>query len=116
MLTKPSAKFPQVFASGASDTLRMTPEFARFLTSAEELAKKSGDDYVTAERLLLATAMAQGTQGAKVLNYAGVTAENLNRAINEMRGGRKADSASAESGYDARQEIHARSHASRAQG
>ena len=94
-------KIPQVFASGASDTLRMTPEFARFLTSAEDVAKKAGDDYVTAERLLLAISLAQGTSAQKILTEAGVTSENLNRAINEMRGGRKAESASAESGYDA---------------
>src|ERR1700733_15764663 len=41
------AKIPQVYASGSADTLRMTPEFARFLTSAEKIAKKAGDNYVT---------------------------------------------------------------------
>src|ERR1700735_3347230 len=43
-------KIPKVFATGTADQLRMTPEFARLLTAAEDLAKKAGDSYVTAER------------------------------------------------------------------
>ncbi len=94
-------KTPKVFATGNADQLRMTPEFARLTASAEEIAKKAGDEYVTAERLLLAIAMAEGTNAQKAVLSAGVTAEKLNRAINDMRGGRKADSANAEGSYDA---------------
>jgi len=94
-------KIPKVFATGAADQLRLTPEFARLLTSAEDIAKKAGDSYVTAERLLLAIALAQGTNAQKALASSGVSTEALNRAINEMRGGRKAESAGAEQGYDA---------------
>ena len=94
-------KIPQVFAEGKADQLRMSPEFARFMTTVNEIAKKAGDSYVTVERLLLALAMSQGANAQKILAGAGVDPEALNKAINDMRGGRKADSTSAESGYDA---------------
>ena len=94
-------KVPQVYAEGAADHLRLSPEFARLLSSAEEIAKKAGDSYVTAERMLLALALAANTNAQRALNAAGVKAEDLNRVINEMRGGRKADSTNAEQGYEA---------------
>ncbi|MER2519769.1 MAG: ATP-dependent chaperone ClpB [Bdellovibrionales bacterium] len=95
------AKIPQVFAQGDADHLRLTAEFARVLTTAEDVAKRSGDSFVTVERLLLAIALSQGSETQKILAAAGVAAEALNKAINDMRGGRKADSASAEQGYEA---------------
>ncbi|MFY9288585.1 MAG: ATP-dependent chaperone ClpB [Alphaproteobacteria bacterium] len=94
-------KIPQVFAEGSADQLSMSPEFARLVTSAQEIAKKAGDSFVTVERLLLALALNQGSQAQKILSAAGLSAEALNKTINEMRGGRTADSASAEEGYDA---------------
>jgi ATP-dependent Clp protease ATP-binding subunit ClpB len=94
-------KIPEVYAQGSADQLRMSPEFARLLASVNEIAKKAGDSYVTVERLLLGIALATGTNAQKALASSGVTAESLNKAINDMRGGRKADSASAEEGYDA---------------
>ena len=95
------AKIPEVYAQGSADQLRMAPEFARFLTSANEITKKAGDSYVTVERMLLAIALAQGTTAQKALLGSGLTAEALNKAINDARGGRKADSRGAEQGYDA---------------
>jgi ATP-dependent Clp protease ATP-binding subunit ClpB len=94
-------KIPQVYAQGAADQLRSTPEFARMLVTADEIAKKAGDNYVTVERMLLAIALAAGSNAQKILSDAGVSADALNRAINDMRGGRKAESANAEEGYDA---------------
>ena len=61
--------------------------------SAEEIAEKAGDSYVTAERLLLALALAKGTPAAEALAKAGVTPQALNGAIEEIRKGRKATSA-----------------------
>jgi ATP-dependent Clp protease ATP-binding subunit ClpB len=95
------AKMPQIYAQGAADQLRLSPEFARFLTSASDLAKKAGDSYVTVERMLLALALASGTSAQHSLQSAGVTPEALNKTINDIRGGRTADSAQAEQGYDA---------------
>ncbi|MDD4615714.1 MAG: Clp protease N-terminal domain-containing protein, partial [Alphaproteobacteria bacterium] len=92
---------PQVYAQGSADQLRAAPEFARFMATVGELAKKAGDSFVTVERMLLAIALAKGTTAQKTLETAGVTPEGLNKAINELRGGRTADSAQAEQGYEA---------------
>ncbi len=92
-------KIAKVFASGNADQLHLSAELARVLASAEELAEKAGDSYVSAERLLLALGIAAGT--ADALKGAGITAASLNSAIEDMRKGRKADSAGAEQGYEA---------------
>ena len=94
------AKMPRVEGSGAGQ-LYLAPETARLFEQAEKIAKKAGDSFVTVERLLLALAMAAGTQAAEALKQAGVTPQSLNSAIEGIRKGRTADSASAEQGYDA---------------
>ncbi|MBT3917416.1 MAG: ATP-dependent chaperone ClpB, partial [Rhodospirillaceae bacterium] len=63
--------------------------------------EKAGDSFVTGERLLLALALTPDTPAHKVLAANGVTPQNLNTAIEDMRKGRKAQSATAEEGYDA---------------
>lgn len=93
-------KMPKVEGSG-SGQIYLTPEFARLMDQAQKLADKAGDSYVTVERLLLALAMAGETASGKSLKEAGVTPQTLNAAINELRKGRKAESASAEDSYDA---------------
>jgi len=94
------AKIPKVEGSGAGQ-IYLAPETARLFEQAEQAAEKAGDSYVTAEYLLLALAMAAGTEAAKILGDAGATPQNLNSAITDFRKGRKADSASAEDTYDA---------------
>jgi ATP-dependent Clp protease ATP-binding subunit ClpB len=94
------AKQPRVEGGGAGQ-LYLAPETGRLFDQAAKLAEKAGDSYVTAERLLLAAAMASGTPSAHLLADAGVTPQSLNAAINEVRKGRTADTASAEEGYDA---------------
>ncbi|HYC01958.1 MAG TPA: ATP-dependent chaperone ClpB [Azospirillaceae bacterium] len=93
-------RIPKVEGPGAGQVYA-APELARLFEQAEQLAQKAGDSFVTAERILLALAMSQGTPAAKALADAGVTAQKLNQAINEVRKGRTADTASAEQGYDA---------------
>jgi ATP-dependent Clp protease ATP-binding subunit ClpB len=93
-------KLPQVEGSGAGQ-LYMAPQMAKLFQSAEDMAKKAGDSYVTVERLLQALALASGTRSADILQKAGVTAQGLNQVINEVRKGRTANSASAENAYDA---------------
>ncbi|MEE2741076.1 MAG: ATP-dependent chaperone ClpB, partial [Pseudomonadota bacterium] len=73
----------------------------RVLDSAEQVAQKAGDSFVTVERLLLALTLATTTAAGKALAAAGVKAEALNAAINQLRGGRTADTAGAEDRYDA---------------
>src|SRR6185436_17001200 len=94
------AKIPQVKGTGAGQ-LYLTPETARLFEQAVQIAEKAGDSFVTVERLLLALLLAEGTPSQRVLKEGGLTAQNLNRAIEDVRKGRKADTASAESGYDA---------------
>ena len=94
------AKLPKVEGSGAGQ-LYLAPTTARLFDNAEKIAQKAGDSFVTVERLLLALAMEKGTQAAKILANAGVSAQTLNAAINDIRKGRTADSASAENQYDA---------------
>ncbi|RUU60616.1 ATP-dependent chaperone ClpB, partial [Mesorhizobium sp. M2C.T.Ca.TU.009.01.2.1] len=74
---------------------------AKVFSTAEDLAKKAGDSFVTVERLLQALVMEKSAKTADILSKAGVTAQALNQAINDIRKGRTADSASAEQGYDA---------------
>ena len=92
-------KIPKVEGSGAGQ-LYMAPEMARVFETADKIAKKAGDSFVTAERLLLALVL-EKSEASQILKDAGVTAEGLNAAINELRQGRTADSASAEEQYDA---------------
>src|SRR4051812_22075591 len=93
-------KLPKVEGTGAGQ-IYVAPPLARVLGKAEEAAEKAGDGYVTAERLLLALALDTSTGAGKALKDAGLTAQGVNTAINELRKGRKADSATAEDGYDA---------------
>ncbi|HZB92987.1 MAG TPA: Clp protease N-terminal domain-containing protein, partial [Stellaceae bacterium] len=93
-------KLPRVEGGGAGQVY-LAPETARLFGEAEKIAEKAGDSFVTVERLLLAIALARGTSAAQALADAGVTAQGLNRAIEEVRKGRRADTASAEEGYDA---------------
>ncbi len=91
---------PKVEGSGAGQ-LYMAPKTAEVLKTAQELADKAGDKFVPAERILQALTITPGAQAQEALKQAGVTAQGLNQAINEVRKGRTADSASAEQGYDA---------------
>ena len=92
-------KLPKVSGGGAGQVY-LAPELARVFDAAQKLAEKAGDSYVTAERLLQALAV-EPSDAAKALKSAGVTAQGLNEAINAIRKGRTADTASAEQGYDA---------------
>jgi len=94
------AKRPKVEGSGAGQ-LYVDPALARVFDAAEKAAEKAGDSFVTVEILLLALATARDTDAGKMLARAGVTPQNLNAAIQALRKGRTADSASAENAYEA---------------
>ena len=93
-------KVPKVQGSGAGQ-LYMAPTTARIFDSAEKLAQKAGDSFVTVERLLLAIAAEKSSDAGKILANAGVTPQSLNHAIEDLRKGRTADNATAENAYDA---------------
>ena len=92
-------KLPKV--SGGNGQLYLSQPLAKVFSTAETAADKAGDSYVTVERLLLAMAIEKSSPTSGILEKAGVTASGLNKAIDELRQGRTADSANAEAGYDA---------------
>ncbi|WP_119274139.1 ATP-dependent chaperone ClpB [Taklimakanibacter deserti] len=92
-------RLPKVSGGGAGQVY-LAPETARVFEAANQLAQKAGDSFVTAERLLQALAI-EKSDAQKALKDAGVTPQGLNEAINALRKGRTADSASAEQAYDA---------------
>ena len=93
------AKIPTV--SGDAGQLYLGRELARVFDTAESAAQKAGDSFVTVERLLLALVVEKDTDAGKILVSAGVTPQALNQAIEAIRKGRSADSATAENSYDA---------------
>jgi ATP-dependent Clp protease ATP-binding subunit ClpB len=93
-------KMPKVSGSG-SGQIFMAPELARIFEEAQKLAKTSGDQFVTVERLLQATSNIKGSEACNILNKNGITAQKLQVAINNIRKGRTADSQTAEEGFDA---------------
>lgn len=95
------AKVPAVSGSGAQQTPGLDNDAVRVLDTAEQVAQKAGDSFVTVERLLLALTLATTTAAGRALATAGVKAEALNAAITQLRGGRTADTAGAEDRYDA---------------
>ncbi|MES0812989.1 ATP-dependent chaperone ClpB [Roseibium sp. SCPC15] len=92
-------KMPKV--SGGAGQLYMAQATARLFEQAEKIAEKAGDSYVTVERLLLALAMDSESEAGKLMKRHGITPNALNEAINQLRQGRTADSATAENQYDA---------------
>ena len=95
------AKIPAVTGSGATTAPALDGDTIRILDQAAEVAKKAGDQYVTVERILLAMALAKGTEVGDALARAGLTPQNLNAAIDKLRGGRTADTQASEDRYDA---------------
>ncbi|HXM30681.1 MAG TPA: Clp protease N-terminal domain-containing protein, partial [Xanthobacteraceae bacterium] len=93
-------KRPKVEGGGAGQ-LYLEPSLARVFDTAEKAAQKAGDNFVTVERLLLALAIEKNSDAGKILANVGVTPQGLNAAIEALRKGRKADSATAENAYDA---------------
>ena len=94
------AKLPKVQGPGAGNVY-LAPATARLLDQSEQIADKAGDSYVTVERLLLALALEKSTEAGKILERAGVSAQTLNAAIEDLRKGRTADNPTAENAYDA---------------
>ena len=78
----------------------MDPALVRVLDEALKLAKKAGDSFVPVERVLMALCMV-ASKAKDALMAGAVSAQKLNAAINDIRKGRTADTASAEAGYDA---------------
>ncbi|MEL7687699.1 ATP-dependent chaperone ClpB [Citromicrobium bathyomarinum] len=97
------ARIPAVSGSGAQASPGLDNDSVRVLDQAQQIAEKSGDSFVTVERLLVALALASNSKAGSALAEAGVDAKALERAIGELRKGKTADTANAEQAYDAMQ-------------
>ena len=93
-------KLPKVSGSGAGQ-IYLAPALARAFDAAEQAAEKAGDSFVTVERLLLGLTLDKNNEAGAILGKGGITPQNLNAAIESLRKGRSADSATAENAYDA---------------
>ncbi len=93
------ARQPKVQGSGAGQP-QITPDLVRVLDAAQQAATKAGDEYVAQDRLLVALA-ASDTPAARALRSAGANPQALEKAVNEIRKGRKVTSPNAESTFDA---------------
>ena len=104
------AKIPAVSGSGASAAPALDGETIRVLDQAEQIAQKAGDSYVTVERLLLALVHLEDRRRQGARRDAGLKPEALNAAINELRGGRTADTAERRGPLRRAQEVRPRPH------
>ncbi len=95
------AKIPAVSGSGAQAAPGFENDCVRLLDSAEKISTKAGDSFVSVQRMLQALALGTTNPAGQALKAAGVDAGALEAAIQELTGGRGADSASAENAYDA---------------
>ncbi len=94
------AKLPKVQGSGATAQPQITPALVRVLDAAQQVATKAGDEYVAQDRLLVALA-ASDTPAARALRAAGATPQALDKAVSDIRKGRRVDSQNAESNFEA---------------
>src|SRR5271168_4265740 len=90
---------PKVQGAGAGQP-QITPELVRVLDAAQQAATKAGDEFVAQDRLLVALA-ASDTPAARALKSAGISAQALDKAVADVRKGRKVTSANAEATFDA---------------
>jgi ATP-dependent Clp protease ATP-binding subunit ClpB len=93
------AKQPKVQGAGAGQP-QFTPEIVRVLDAAQQVATKSGDEYVAQDRLLVALA-ASDTPAGRALASAGAPPQALEKAVRDIRKGRRVTSENAEASFDA---------------
>ncbi len=87
-------------SGGASYGTSMSARLSQLFTEAFKLADANGDEYVSTEHFLQALANDTGPAG-KILKTWGVTAKELESAVEDLRGGRKATDPNAEDRYKA---------------
>ncbi|MAS87768.1 MAG: ATP-dependent chaperone ClpB [Micavibrio sp.] len=94
------SKLPSVTGSGAGQ-LRLSTDLSKIFDEALSLAQKSGDAFVSGERILQAMMLAKAAHVSEIIDDCGLTDKALNKAIETMRKGRTIDSANAEDRYEA---------------
>ena len=93
------ARQPKVQGGGAGQPAA-TPDLVRVLDNAQTAATKAGDSFVAQDRLLVALAASDGP-AANALRQANAPAQSLEKAVEDIRKGRKVTSENAEAGFDA---------------
>ncbi len=91
---------PKAAGEGVAYGSTFAPRLQQAFQEAFRLADEMDDEYVSTEHLLLAIAKEAGTSG-KVLRSHSVTAEELRKAIDEFRKGRRVTDQAAEDKYQA---------------
>lgn len=94
------SRLPAVSGPGAGG-LRLSTDLVKILDKAMKLSEKSGDKFVTSERILQCMMIAKATHISEIMTDSGLTDTALNQAVNDMRKGKTADSANAEDNFDA---------------
>ena len=97
------ARMPRVSGSGAEPgKVYVTPRLSRLLSAAEERAKALKDEYVSVEHLFLAM-LDEGTNTnlGRILNRLGITEDRFLKALTEVRGSQRVQSADPEATYEA---------------
>ncbi|WP_368884914.1 ATP-dependent chaperone ClpB [Providencia vermicola] len=87
------SRLPQV--QGVAGDVQPSSDLIRHLNLCDQLAQKNGDEFISSELFLLA-ALEANTSLADMLKAAGVNKANLNKAIEQMRGGEKVNDQGAE--------------------
>jgi ATP-dependent Clp protease ATP-binding subunit ClpB len=93
-------KLPRVEGPGAGK-VHLGEEIVRVFKQAKKIAEESGDSFTTVEKILLAIVVVGGVSSKKVLKDTNLNAQSLNKAINNLRQGKKAESRNAEDNFDA---------------
>jgi ATP-dependent Clp protease ATP-binding subunit ClpC len=95
-------KWPRMSAPGMgmmSAQVYITPRLKRVLDMANEEADRLKDEYVSTEHIMLAIASERNTPAARILADVNVTKEQLEMAIQKIRGGQHANNPTAETRY-----------------
>ncbi len=91
------ARFPQV--SGGQQYF--SPRINTIFQEAQKEAEKMSDEYMSTEHLLLAIATEKDGDAGRILRSNGITKEDLEKVITEMRGGSRITDQNAEENFQA---------------
>ena len=86
-------------AAHESAQLYATPRIARLMDNAAREADRLKDDFISIEHLLIAIAVDSNGEAATILKEFGIDQEKIYRALQDIRGGHRVDSPTAESKY-----------------
>ncbi|NUL82604.1 MAG: ATP-dependent chaperone ClpB [Armatimonadetes bacterium] len=88
-------------AYGGQPGAQMTARLTKAIQTAFDESRSLGDEYVSAELLLLGLSHDQGSLAGRLLNQKGASPTTLKQAVQELRGGAKVTDQQAESKYQA---------------